>query len=60
MKRQEDGWLDAVKKSTFRKSILVSFYQSSIRDQFLSFVHNLGEESRLGQDSSANLDCRPD
>ena len=60
VKRQKDGWLDTIKEPTLRTSILASFYQSSIADWFLLILRDPEKKFRLGLDSHANLDCRPD
>ena len=61
VKRQEDGWLDAVRKPIPRMSTSAFFYQSSIGGRSLLIVSNLnGRESRLGLDSLAGLNCHPD
>ena len=60
VKRQEDGWLDAVREPTLRTSISASFHWSSIGDRSLLIVRNPREESRLGLDRPAGLDYRPD
>ena len=60
VKRQEDGWLDAVREPIFRMSTSVSFYWSFIGGQSLLIVRNLGGESKLGLDGLASLDYQPD
>ena len=58
VKRQEDGWLEIVRKPTIGTSTSASFHSSSIRGRFFSIVCNLGGESRLGLDGPASLDCQ--
>ena len=60
VKRQEDGWLDAVREPIFRTSTSTSFYWSSIGGRSLSIVRNPEGKSRLGLDSPTGLDCQPD
>ena len=61
VKRQEDGWLDAIRKPTLKTSTSASFHQSFIGGQSLSIVSNLNTgKSRLGVDGLASLDCWPD
>ena len=60
MKRQEDGWLDIIRKPILITSTSASFHQSSIRGQSLLIVRNPGEESRLGLDGPTNLDYQID
>ena len=61
VKRQEDGWLDKVKEPTLRMLTSASFHQSSIGSQSFLIISNLNEgEFRLGLDSPANLEYRPD
>ena len=61
VKRQEDGWLHAVRESTFRMSTWASFHQFSIGGRSFLIVSNLNKrESRLGLDGLAGLDCQRD
>ena len=61
VKRQKDGWLDAVRETTLRTSTSVFFYRLSIGVQSFSIVSDLNErESRLCLDGSVSLDCQLD
>ena len=53
VKRQKNGWLDAVKKPTLKTLTSAFFHQSSIEDRSFSIMRDLGQESRLGLDNSA-------
>ena len=60
MKRQEDGWLDAVREPTLRTSTSASVYWSSIGGRSLSIVRDPRGEFKLGLDGPTGLDCQLD